>query len=68
MTVILEYVEILQWYRGTMQKFPIVSSLLYHNLQIIHTDKIKSLSLLQMIKGFLRKFMEIQYHIQSWSY
>ena len=47
------------------KKSPIFSSLLYHNLQIIYSNKIKSLSLLQNLLGFLLKFRELGYHIQS---
>ena len=39
-------------------------SLLCHNLQTIYTNKIKSL-LLQNLMGFLLKFMEMGYLIQS---
>ena len=40
-------------------------SLLYPNLQTIDTNKIKSLSLLQNLMGFLLKVMEMAYYIQN---
>ena len=40
----------------------------YHNLRTIYTNKLKSLLLLQNLMGFLLKFTEVEYHIQSWRY
>ena len=40
-------------------------SLLYHNLQTVYTNTVKSLSLLQNLIGFILKFTEMGYHIQS---
>ena len=50
------------------KKLPIFLSLLYHNLQIIYTNKTKSLSLLQNLMGFPLKLMETGYRIQNWRY
>ena len=47
------------------KKLPIFSYLHYHNLKTIYTNMIKSLSLLQNLMGFLLKFTEMEYHIQS---
>ena len=47
------------------KELPISLSLLYHNLQTTGTNKIKSLSLLQNLMGFLQEFTEMAYHIQS---
>ena len=44
------------------------SSLHYHNLWTICTNKIKFLPLLQNLMGFLLNFTEMGYHIQSWRY
>ena len=41
------------------KKSPIFSSLLYHNLRSIYSNRIKSLSLLQNIMGLLEKFTEL---------
>ena len=50
------------------KKLPIFLFLLYHNLQTTCTNKTKSLALLQNLMGFLLKFTETGYHIQSWRY
>ena len=47
------------------EKLPIFFILLYHNLHTISTSKIKSLSLLQNLMGFLLKFAEMGYLIHS---
>ena len=53
-------------YRVSAKKSLIcVSSLLYHNLLTVHTNKTKSLSQLQNLMGFFLKFTEMKYHIQS---
>ena len=40
------------------KKLPIISSLLYHNLRNIHTNTIKSLSVLQNLMGFFLKLQK----------
>ena len=47
------------------KKSPIFPYLLYHNLRTVCTNTIKSLSLLQNLMGFLLKFTEMGYHVQS---
>ena len=47
------------------KKLPIFPSLLYHNLQTVYTNAIKSLSLLQNLMGYLLRFTVMGYHIQS---
>ena len=47
------------------KKSPIFLSLLYHILQTVYINTIKSLSPLQNLMGFVLKFTEVGYHIQS---
>ena len=66
----IKYIHICDWAcenqpcerKKNHQFFP---SLLYHNLRTVYTNAIKSLSLLQNLMGYLLKFTEMGYHIQS---
>ena len=53
------------WAQKNRRFFP---SLLYHNIRTICTNNPKSLSLLQILMGFLLKFTEMAYQIQNWRY